>query len=64
MHNAETVREKLFTMRMSAEEWTRAEVIAGHYGITVAALVRMLLKDRERDLADDGARAPKPRKKR
>jgi len=51
-------------MRMSAEEWERAESISGHYGITVAALVRMLLKERERDLAVHAPAAPKPRKKR
>ncbi len=45
------VREKLFTMRMSAEEWARAEKLAEHNGITVAALVRMLLKNYERELA-------------
>jgi hypothetical protein len=50
MQNVVALREKLFTMRMSAEEWARAEKLAEHDGLTVAALVRMLLKDRERHL--------------
>lgn len=63
MQNADatTVREKLFTMRMSAEEWKRAEALASHYGLTVAALLRMLLKERERIMAAE--RPSKPRKR-
>lgn len=58
MHHAEPVREKLFTMRMSAEEWTRAEALAKHYGVTVAALVRMMLLEKERELAEPSPTGP------
>jgi hypothetical protein len=57
--NAAALREKLFTMRMSAEEWTRAEALAKHYGINVAALVRMLLIEREREVADKLSLGPR-----
>lgn len=63
MQNA-AMREKLFTMRMSAEEWARAETLAEHDGLTVAALVRMLLKDRERQLEREDAAPAKPAAKR
>ena len=66
LHNElATLREKLFTMRMSAEEWSRADTLAKHYGLTVAALVRMLLKESERQLVSDKpvARASKPHKR-
>jgi hypothetical protein len=61
MHNVEGLREKLFTMRMSAEEWARAEKLAKHDGLNVASLVRMLLKDRERQLEAEAA--PKTKRK-
>ena len=62
MQNTDTVREKLFTMRMSAEEWARAEKLAAYRGLTVAALVRMLLKDAERaNEREMAASSPKPR---
>jgi hypothetical protein len=58
------VREKLFTMRMSAEEWQRAEALAEHHGLTVAGLFRLLLKKEERAVAAEQAprKAPKPRR--
>lgn len=37
-------REKLFTMRMNDEEHARLNDLAQHYGITVAAVLRMLVK--------------------
>src|SRR3954462_9764322 len=37
-------RAKMFTIRMSPDETARAERVAKHYGITVAALIRMLIK--------------------
>jgi hypothetical protein len=49
-------REKLFNMRMSAEEWARAERVAEHHALNVASLVRMLLKQ-----ADDGIVRPELR---
>lgn len=47
---SEGIRGKLFTVRMTGEERERAERLASHYGITVASLIRMLFKDREREL--------------
>lgn len=60
----DVVREKLFTMRMSAEEWTRAETLAKHYGLSVAGLLRMLLKDKERSVASEHPAQRKPTRKR
>jgi hypothetical protein len=57
------VRANLFTMRMSDQEWSRAEAIAKHYGISKAELVRMLLKDRERDIWPPEKSTPPPRKR-
>ena len=42
------VREKLFTIRMNEDETARLEMLAEHYGLTAAGVVRMLLK-READ---------------
>lgn len=45
-----TLRERLFTMRMSNEEWERADRLARHYGLNLAGVLRMLMMDREREL--------------
>lgn len=37
-------REKLFTLRMDDEEQGRLNDLAEHYGLTVAAMLRMLVK--------------------
>jgi predicted DNA binding CopG/RHH family protein len=58
------VRERLFTMRMSDEEWTRATRLAEHKGLNIAGLIRMLLKDYERQVADELAPPAKPPKAR
>ena len=42
------MRERLFNIRMNAEESTRLESLATHYGLSAAGVVRMLLK-READ---------------
>jgi hypothetical protein len=47
MQNAETMRERLFTMRMSGEEAERLDLVAAHYGLNAASLIRMLLKREE-----------------
>ena len=51
------VRERLFTMRMSADEWKRAEAIAAHFGQNVASLFRMLLLEKERELATQSSKS-------
>jgi hypothetical protein len=50
------VRDRLFTIRMNPEETARLEMLAAHYGLTAAGVVRMLLK-RE---ADSVTRATPP----
>jgi hypothetical protein len=45
---AANMREKLFTMRMSEEESSRLEIVARHYGLNAAGVIRMLIK-REHD---------------
>jgi hypothetical protein len=49
MHT-EPVREKLFNMRMSVDEWDRLDRLAKHYGLNAASMIRMLVMDREREL--------------
>lgn len=48
MVQIETMREKVFNMRMSAEEWARIEAVSSHYALNAAALIRYLVK-READ---------------
>lgn len=65
---APLAREKLFNMRMSAEEWERLDSLAKHYGLNAAGVIRMLIKERHdtlRSATDMGASkpAPKPRRK-
>jgi predicted DNA-binding protein len=54
-------------MRMSAEESTRLEYLAEHYGLNAAGVLRMLVKgdfDRlHRETQAPAAPAPKPRKR-
>ena len=49
MQTAE-MRERLFTIRMNEEESARLDALAGHFGLSAAGVVRMLLKDKEREL--------------
>lgn len=46
----DSMREKLFTIRMTEEERERAERLANHHGLNVAGLLRMLLKKEEREI--------------
>lgn len=50
MTHTASMREKLFTMRMSEEEWLRAAAVAKHFGLNLAGAIRMLLKEKARDL--------------
>lgn len=54
------VRERLFTMRMSEEEWARADAVAKHFGLNLAGAIRMLLKEKARDVGIEVAIAPPP----
>ena len=57
------MRERLFTMRMSDEEYERLELVAKHYALNAAGVLRMLVK-READslLAATPAAPRKPTK--
>ena len=50
MQTAADVRERLFTMRMSEEEWQRADALAKHFGLNLAGVIRMVLKEKAREL--------------
>lgn len=43
-------RSGQFNIRLSKEEWSQCTFLAEHYGISVASVVRMLLKKEEREL--------------
>lgn len=63
MQNAQALRDKLFTMRMSAEEWERAVKLANYEGVTtVAALLRMLLMRQERHVERERQESARPRR--
>ncbi len=49
------VRERLFTMRMSEEEWQRADALAKHFGLNLAGVIRMVLKEKARELGVEPA---------
>ena len=57
------VRERLFTMRMSEEEWQRADAVAKHFGLNLAGAIRMLLKEKARDLGVEPPPSPSAPKK-
>lgn len=44
MQTETTMREKLFTMRMSEEEATRLDALTRHYSLPAAGVIRMLVK--------------------
>lgn len=54
-------REKLFTMRMSEDESARMDLLAKHFELTGAGVIRMLLLDKARELEGD-LQLPRPRK--
>jgi predicted DNA-binding protein len=65
--SALVAREKLFNMRMSAEEWERLDALAKHYGLNAAGVIRMLVKaDADRlhksEVQDVAARKPRPKR--
>jgi predicted DNA-binding protein len=65
--SALVAREKLFNMRMSAEEWERLDALAKHYGLNAAGVIRMLVKaDADRlhksEVQDVAARKSRPKR--
>jgi hypothetical protein len=63
MQNADVVQRKMFTIRFSDEESERLALVAKHYALTSAGVLRMLVK-READAigtAAPAARQPAPK---
>ena len=58
VQSADSMREKMFTMRFSEEESARLEYVASSYGLTAAGLFRMLLKREETSLRREEGNAP------
>jgi predicted DNA-binding protein len=58
--NVDVVARKMFTIRFNEEELERLDLVAKHYALTSAGVLRMLVK-READAI--AAAAPKPRRK-
>lgn len=63
MRDSAPMREKLFTIRMSPEELSRLERVAGKFGISSAAVVRMLIKREADTLEPTNTQPAKPAKK-
>ena len=60
----DVIREEQLNVRLSPDEMKRARRLAEHYGVTPANVVRLLLKERARDLGlDDGASPSAPRER-
>lgn len=52
------MREKLFTMRMNADEAEQMKAVGTHYGLSAAALIRFLLKREARSIAKQESPSP------
>lgn len=59
MHTAELVRAKTFNIRFSEEELARLDLVAQHYALTAAGVIRMLVK-READAIAPKVPPPAP----
>lgn len=53
MQTAELVRRHLFNIRFSEEEQARLDAICTHLGVNAANLIRMMLKEKARELGVD-----------
>ena len=68
MQTAEQVRRHLFNIRFSEEEQARLDALCEHLGVNAANLIRMVLKEKARELGIEPAVVPpapasKPRAK-
>lgn len=52
----------MFTMRLSEEESARLDRVAAHYGLNAANLIRMLLTEKDREIAAETMTGPIERK--
>ena len=64
-----SVRERMFTMRMSKEESDRLDALAEHFGLNAVGVLRLLMKEKTRELGIEPAPppakpAPKPARRR
>lgn len=57
MQTAEQVRRHLFNIRFSDEEQARLDGVCEHLGVNAANLIRMLVKEKAREL---GVEVPAP----
>lgn len=56
----ERVREEQLNVRLNPEEQARFKRLAEHYGVSAATMVRMLVKEKERELGLVPPPAPPP----
>ena len=56
----ELVRKHLFNIRFSDEEQARLNAICAHLGVNAANLIRMMLKEKARELGIEDAVAAPP----
>ncbi len=56
----EVVRKHLFNIRFSDEEQARLNAICLHLGVNAANLIRMMLREKARELGVDTAPPPAP----
>lgn len=60
MQDAQLMRDRLFNMRMSVDEFDRLDALVRHYGIPASNVVRMLLKREADALGIANSPAPEP----
>lgn len=58
MQTAAPVRRHLFNIRFSEDEQARLDAICEHLGVNAANLIRMLLKEKARELGVEPAQSP------
>ena len=58
MHT-DQMRDRMFTMRLSADEGARLDALAEHFGLNAVGTIRMLLKEKAREVGLE-VQAPKP----
>lgn len=56
MHT-DAMRDRMFTMRLSADEGARLDALAEHFGLNAVGTIRMLLKEKAREV---GLEVPAP----
>lgn len=58
----EAMRERMFTMRLSREESARLDALADHFGLNGVGVIRMMLKEKARELGVEPPPAAPPSK--